>query len=77
LKLRSKMTCSWSLERDRSERIGLRGCRVTGWGENRKTRGTRSNRVWDPVRPPPAADSAGCDPGLGFDSFFHIGPWDA
>jgi hypothetical protein len=36
-KLRSKMTCSWSLERDRSEWIGLRGCGVTGWGENRKS----------------------------------------
>jgi hypothetical protein len=33
----SKMACSWSLERDRSEWIGLRGCRVTGWGENRKS----------------------------------------
>jgi hypothetical protein len=31
LKFRSKMTCSWSLERDRRERIGLRGCGVTGW----------------------------------------------
>jgi hypothetical protein len=31
LKFRSKMTCSWLLERDRSERIGLRGCGVTGW----------------------------------------------
>jgi hypothetical protein len=36
LKLRSKMTCSWSLERDRSERIGLRGCRVTGWVKTEK-----------------------------------------
>jgi hypothetical protein len=31
------MTCSWSLERDMSEWIGLRGCRVMGWGENRKS----------------------------------------
>jgi hypothetical protein len=52
-KLGSKMTCSWSLERDRSEWIGLRGCGVTGWGENRKTRGRGSNRVGSAVRPPP------------------------
>jgi hypothetical protein len=36
LKLWSKMTCSWSLERDRSEWIGLRGCRVMGWVKTEK-----------------------------------------
>jgi hypothetical protein len=33
-----EMTCSWSLERDGSEWIGLRGCWVTGRGKNSMTR---------------------------------------
>jgi hypothetical protein len=32
----SKMAYSRSLERDRSKWIGLRGCRVTGGGKNRR-----------------------------------------
>jgi hypothetical protein len=55
----SKMTCSWSLERDRSERIGLRGCRVTGWVKTEKPVGPGLTGYWTQVRPPPAADSAG------------------
>jgi hypothetical protein len=65
--------CFWSLERDRSEWIGLKGCRVMGKGKNSKTRGTRSDRVGNPVRPPsPLTERIGERDRI--QSFFHIGP---
>jgi hypothetical protein len=43
----------WSLERHRSEGIGLKGCRVMGKGKNGKTRGTRSDWVGTRLGHPP------------------------
>jgi hypothetical protein len=66
---------SWSLERGRSEWIGLRGCWVMGKGLNSEARIPRSNRVRPLVRPPLPLWLRKTKIRKGFVPLFHLGPW--